>query len=186
VRLAAAGAPAVVYDFKQVDDSLRRLVYFVVLASLYREIRNRPQPRILFVDELHWMADAHMMAWLASAVKTIRTFQASLWMADQNPLVLMGVQDRDGNVIGGGETLKSGLMIIENATRTLCFPMEEKPAEQLADYYSVFRREHIQHIGKAPKPGPTMPSQAILRVDERVDRVDFVPTLTELKLFGGT
>jgi hypothetical protein len=186
VRLAAAGAPAVVYDFKQVDDSLRRLVYFVVLASLYREIRNRPQPRILFVDELHWMADAHMMAWLASAVKTIRTFQASLWMADQNPLVLMGVQDRDGNVIGGGETLKSGLMIIENATRTLCFPMEEKPAEQLADYYSVFRREHIQHIGKAPKPGPTMPSQAILRVDDRVDRVDFVPTLTELKLFGGT
>jgi hypothetical protein len=186
LRLSATGTPAIVYNFKQVDDSLRRLVYFVVLASLYREVRNRPRPRILFVDELHWMADAHMMAWLASAIKTIRTFQASLWMADQNPLVLMGVQDREGNVIGGSETLKSGLMIIENATRTLCFPMEEKPAEQLADYYSVFRREHIHHIGKAPKPGPTMPSQAILRVDDRVDRVDFVPTLTELKLFGGT
>ena len=80
-------SPGVAYDFSQVNDTFRPLLYSQVLAAVQRRIRNRDreQPMIVFIDEFRYMAQEPMLAEQAMLlVKTARTYRAAIWMAEQN------------------------------------------------------------------------------------------------------
>ena len=80
-------SPGTAYDFSQVNDTFRPLLYSQVLAAVQRRIRNRDreQPMIVFIDEFRYMAQEPMLAEQAMLlVKTARTYRAAIWMAEQN------------------------------------------------------------------------------------------------------
>ena len=80
-------SPGTAYDFSQVNDTFRPLLYSQVLAAVQRRIRNRErrQPMIVFIDEFRYMAQEPMLAEQAMLlVKTARTYRAAIWMAEQN------------------------------------------------------------------------------------------------------
>ncbi len=80
-------SPGVAYDFSQVNDTFRPLLYSQVLAAVQRRIRNRDRegPMIVFIDEFRYMAQEAMLAEQAMLlVKTARTYRAAIWMAEQN------------------------------------------------------------------------------------------------------
>ncbi len=80
-------SPGVAYDFSQVSDTFRPLLYSQVLAAVQRRIRSREreQPMIVFIDEFRYMAQEPMLAEQAMLlVKTARTYRAAIWMAEQN------------------------------------------------------------------------------------------------------
>lgn len=81
-------ARAVCFDVSGVDESYRPLFYMQIVASLLRHIRNpnRGYPVVIAFDEFKYLAqDPTLANQILMLVKTVRTYNAAIWTADQNP-----------------------------------------------------------------------------------------------------
>lgn len=81
-------ARAVCFDVSGVDESYRPLFYMQIVASLLRHIRNpnRGYPVVIGFDEFKYLAqDPTLANQILMLVKTVRTYNAAIWTADQNP-----------------------------------------------------------------------------------------------------
>jgi hypothetical protein len=81
-------ARAVCFDVSGVDETYRPFFYMQIVTSLLRHIRNRDRgyPVVVAFDEFKYLAqDATLAAQILLLVKTIRTYNAAIWTADQNP-----------------------------------------------------------------------------------------------------
>lgn len=81
-------AQAVCFDVSGVDESYRPLFYMQIVASLLRHIRNpnRGYPVVVGFDEFKYLAqDPTLANQILMLVKTVRTYNAAIWTADQNP-----------------------------------------------------------------------------------------------------
>lgn len=81
-------ARAVCFDVSGVDESYRPWFYMQIVASLLRHIRNRERgyPVVIGFDEFKYLAqDPTLASQILMLVKTVRTYNAAIWTADQNP-----------------------------------------------------------------------------------------------------
>lgn len=81
-------ARAVCFDVSGVDESYRPWFYMQIVASLLRHIRNRDRgyPVVIGFDEFKYLAqDPTLASQILMLVKTVRTYNAAIWTADQNP-----------------------------------------------------------------------------------------------------
>jgi hypothetical protein len=81
-------ARAVCFDVSGVDESYRPWFYMQIVASLLRHIRNRERgyPVVIGFDEFKYLAqDPTLANQILMLVKTVRTYNAAIWTADQNP-----------------------------------------------------------------------------------------------------
>jgi Cdc6-like AAA superfamily ATPase len=81
-------ARAVCFDVSGVDESYRPWFYMQIVASLLRHIRNpnRGYPVVIGFDEFKYLAqDPTLASQILLLVKTVRTYNAAIWTADQNP-----------------------------------------------------------------------------------------------------
>jgi len=156
----------VVYDFSPVfsgrEASMESLYYFITLSSIYREVRANPERRqIVFVDEFGaMMREPSLVRSLALMYKTFRTFKAGMWIADQNPFTLAGINE-SAFQSQNPQDLELKLSILRNTTRTLAFNLDYDDALQLKTLYpGQILDTHVHFLTRAE------PGQAVIRTDD--------------------
>lgn len=123
----------ILFDFSQVPESRRALFYYAVLAGINLQIRQHPRKRVLAIDELHYMSsNSRLLAFLATLVKTVRTFGAAVIMIDQDLEAFIGTEYG-----GGRETVDvaSGQFILNNISWVLSFGLKREAAFRLQKQY---------------------------------------------------
>lgn len=155
----ALEADVVTYDFKDIPNESRALIYTLVLGRVQRFVRSlgRVRRRIVAIDEYGWMAQEPMLAeTVAMWIKTFRTFGCGIWMAEQDLVRLTGG-------IATGDL--SGHSIIGNSVFQLFFNHEPAAAEVVVQTFPNVGpyREMLETF---QRPQETGVAEAVLRLPD--------------------
>jgi len=155
----ALEADVATYDFKDIPNDSRALIYTLVLGRVQRVVRSfgRVRRRIVAIDEYGWMAQEPMLAeTVAMWIKTFRTFGCGIWMAEQDLVRLTG-----GLVSGD----LSGHSIIGNSVFQLFFNHEPAAAELVVQTFPNVApyRDMLETFGRPQDSGV---AEAVLRLPD--------------------
>lgn len=155
----ALEADVVTYDFKDIPNESRALIYTLVLGRVQRIVRTfgRVRRRVIAIDEFGWMAQEPMLAeTVAMWIKTFRTFGCGIWMAEQDLIRLTGG-------VGGSDL--SGHSIIGNSAFQLFFHHEPAAANMVAQTFPNVApyRDLLETI---QRPQDTGVAEAVLRLPD--------------------
>ena len=123
----------ILFDFSRVPEARRALFYYATLAGINLQIRQHPRKRVVAVDELHYMSsNSRLLAFLATLVKTVRTFGAAIVMIDQDLEAFIGTEHQ-----GSQDTVDvaSGQFILNNISWVLSFGLKREAAYRLQQQY---------------------------------------------------
>nr|HMQ54969.1 hypothetical protein [Anaerolineae bacterium] len=154
----ALEANVVTYDFKDVPESHRTLIYTLVLGRIQRIVRSQGRRRrIVAVDEFGWMAQEPILAnIIAMWIKTFRTFGCGIWLAEQDLIRLTG---------GAASGDLSGHSIVGNSVFQLFFHHESAAARMVSETFP--NMEPYQNmIESFPRPQETGLAEAVLRIPD--------------------
>lgn len=162
-------SPGVAYDFSQVNDTFRPLLYSQVLAAVQRRIRNRhrEQPMIVFIDEFRYMAQEPMLAEQAMLlVKTARTYRAAIWMAEQNLFTF-------------SETF-TGRAIIENTPLITLYRQTATATKIAHDLYPKLTEYHAFLMGTSQR------GECVTLLGDDIFHMHMQSSRAEMALFSGS
>jgi len=162
-------SPGVAYDFSQVTDNFRPLLYSQVLAAVQRRIRNRnrPQPMIVFIDEFRYMAQEPMLAEQAMLlVKTARTYRAAIWMAEQNLFTF-------------SETF-TGRAIIENTPLVTLYRQTATATRIARDLYPKLTEYHAFLMGTSQR------GECVTLLGDDIFHMHMQSSRAEMAVFSGS
>lgn len=154
----ALEANVVTYDFKDVPESHRTLIYTLVLGRIQRIVRSQGRRRrIVAVDEFGWMAQEPILANIVAMwIKTFRTFGCGIWLAEQDLIRLTG---------GAASGDLSGHSIVGNSVFQLFFHHESAAAKMVSETFP--NMEPYQNmIESFPRPQETGLAEAVLRIPD--------------------
>ena len=169
-------ADVVAYDFKEIPESSRTLIYTLVLGRIQRIVRlsGRVRRRIVAIDEFGWMAKEPMLAeTVAGWYKTFRTFGCGVWLAEQDLLRLTGAGERD----------LSGHSIVSNTRFQLFFHHESAAADVVAKTFPNVA-PYRGALESFPSPQETGRAEAILRLPDGAYHTFMILTHGETPLIG--
>jgi hypothetical protein len=173
----ALEASAVAYDFKDIPESNRTLIYTLVLGRIQRKVRmeGRVRRRVVAIDEFGWLAQEPMLAeTVAMWFKTFRTFGCGVWVAEQDLIRLTG------NASLGD---LSGYSIVGNSTWQMFFHHESAAAQVVTQTYPNL--EPYQNLMESfPRPQDRGYSQAVLRIPDGAYHTYFPLADAEQSLIG--
>jgi hypothetical protein len=155
----ALEADVVTYDFKDIPNESRALIYTLVLGRVQRIVRSlgRARRRVVAIDEFGWMAQEPMLAeTVAMWIKTFRTFGCGIWMAEQDLVRLTGG-------IASGDL--SGHSIIGNSVFQLFFNHEPAAAEIVAQTFPNVA-PYRDMLETFQRPQETGVAEAVLRLPD--------------------
>ena len=162
-------SPGVAYDFSQVNDTFRPLLYSQVLAAVQRRIRNRDrgQPVIVFIDEFRYMAQEPMLAEQAMLlVKTARTYKAAIWMAEQNLFTF-------------SETF-TGRAIIENTPLVTLYRQTATATRIARELYPKLTEYHAFLMGTSQR------GECVTLLGDDIFHMHMQSSRTEMAVFSGS
>jgi hypothetical protein len=154
----ALEANVVTYDFKDVPESNRTLIYTLVLGRIQRIVRSQGRRRrIVAIDEFGWMAQEPILAnVIAMWIKTFRTFGCGIWLAEQDLIRLTG---------GAASGDLSGHSIVGNSVFELFFHHESAAARVVSETFP--NMEPYQNMLESfPRPQETGLAEAVLRIPD--------------------
>ncbi|GIK42102.1 MAG: hypothetical protein BroJett011_59350 [Chloroflexota bacterium] len=154
----ALEADVVTYDFKDIPNESRALIYTLVLGRVQRIVRSfgRVRRRVVAIDEFGWMAQEPMLAeTVAMWIKTFRTFGCGIWMAEQDLIRLTGGITGD----------LSGHSIIGNSVFQLFFNHEPAAAEVVTQTFPNVA-PYRDMLETFQRPQDTGVAEAILRLPD--------------------
>lgn len=170
-------ADVVCYDFKDIPQASRTLIYTLVLGRIQRvvRVRGRSRRRIVAIDEFGWMAQEEMLAaTIAMWIKTFRTFGCGVWAAEQDLVRLTG--GREGSDL-------SGQSIIGNSVFQLFYFHEPAAARTVVETFPNVGpyRDLLESFGR---PQETGVAEAILRLPDGAYHTYMLLSETEKSLIG--
>lgn len=135
----------ILFDFSQVPEARRALFYYATLAGISLQIRRHPRKRVIAVDELHYMSsNSRLLAFLATLVKTVRTFGAAVVMIDQDLEAFIGTEANTGSQT---VDVASGQFILNNISWVLSFGLKREAAFRLQRQYpTAILPSHAQFL----------------------------------------
>jgi hypothetical protein len=152
----ALEANVVTYDFKDIPESQRTLIYTLVLGRIQRIVRSQGRRRrVVAIDEFGWMAQEPILAnVVAMWIKTFRTFGCGIWLAEQDLIRLTG---------GAASGDLSGHSIVGNSVFQLFFHHESAAANMVSETFP--NMEPYQNMLESfPRPQETGLAEAVLRI----------------------
>ncbi len=155
----ALAADVVCYDFKDIPQSSRTLIYTLVLGRIQRVVRatGRVRRRVVGIDEYGWLAQEQMLSeTVAMWIKTFRTFGCGIWVAEQDLIRLTG---------GAASGDLSGHSIIGNSVFQLFFHHESAAAEVVAQTFPNVA-PYRDMLETFPRPQDTGLAEAVLRLPD--------------------
>jgi hypothetical protein len=163
----------VLFDFSRVPERRRPLFYYATLAGINHQIRRQPRQRVVIVDEVHYMSqEASLMNFLANMVKTVRTYQASVIMIDQDLEAFIGVEGAQGESMTAGLNVAAGQFILNNVSWLVAFGMKRDAAYRLAAHFKdeilPSHAEFLARMGSDDRHGKGM---AVVRANGKADMV---------------
>lgn len=175
----ALEADVVGYDFKDIPQESRSLIYTLVLGRLQRIVRTsgRVRRRVIAIDEFGWMAQEPMLAeTVAMWIKTFRTFGCGIWMAEQDLVRLTGGE-------GGGDL--SGHSIIGNSVFQIFFHHESAAAEVVARTFPNVA-PYKDLLETIQRPQETGVAEAVLRIPDGAYHCYMLLSDTEQRVLLGS
>ncbi len=165
----------VLFDFSEVPERRRSLFYYAVLAGLNHQVRRHPRKRAIIVDEVHYMSrEGGLMAFLASMVKTVRTFGAAVILIDQDLEAFVGVDGAQAESMAAGMDIAAGQFILNNVSWTIAFGMKRDAAYRLARHYkSEILPSHAEFLAQMGSDVDHGKGMAVVRADGKADMVYF-------------
>ena len=163
------------FDFSEVPERRRSLFYYAVLAGINHQVRRRPRKRAIIVDEVHYMSrEGELMAFLASMVKTVRTFGAAVILIDQDLEAFVGVDGAQAESMAAGMDIAAGQFILNNVSWTIAFGMKRDAAYRLARHYkSEILPSHAEFLAQMGSDVDHGKGMAVVRADGKADMVYF-------------
>ncbi|MCP4358149.1 MAG: hypothetical protein GY796_09070 [Chloroflexi bacterium] len=177
----------VLFDFKQVPAARRGLFYYAILAGINLQVRRRPRKRAIIVDEIHYMAqNSRLLQFLASMVKTVRTYGAAVMMIDQDLEAFIGVDGAQAESMAAGLDVAAGQFIINNITWLISFGLKRKAALRLMEHYpDEILPSHAQFLTKAGSDKEVGKGMAVIRAGGKADMIYAkLRPMEERALFG--
>jgi hypothetical protein len=154
----ALSADVVTYDFKDIPNESRTLIYTLVLGRVQRAVRagGRIRRRVVAIDEFGWLAQEPILAeTTAMWIKTFRTFGCGVWVAEQDLVRLTG----------GDRADLSGQSIIGNSVFQLFFHHEPSAARLVAGTFPNVA-SYGDMLETFPRPQETGLAEAVLRIPD--------------------
>lgn len=164
-------SPGVAYDFFNVDPTFRALMYYVVTAAVKRRIRgirdgSRTQRLILFIDEFRHMIQEPLLGWeVAMLVKTSRTLEAAVWLAEQNLFTFTNTEQ--------------GKYIAENTPIVTMFRQKATAVKLARDTYPI-NEGHAMLLAGAEQ------GECITMFGNELFHLQMVPSDRERDVFSGS
>lgn len=155
----ALAADVVCYDFKDIPQSSRTLIYTLVLGRIQRVVRatGRVRRRVVGIDEYGWLAQEKMLSEVVAMwIKTFRTFGCGIWVAEQDLIRLTG---------GMASGDLSGHSIIGNSVFQLFFHHEPSAANVVAETFPNVA-PYRDMLETFPRPQETGLAEAVLRLPD--------------------
>jgi type IV secretory pathway VirB4 component len=174
----ALQADVVCYDFKDIPESSRTLIYTLVFGRIQRTVRSegRARRRVVAIDEFGWMAQEPMLAeTIAMWIKTFRTFGCAIWVAEQDLIRLTGGSSHD----------LSGYSIIGNSVFQLFFFHEPAAAAVVGQTFPNLG-PYEATLQQFPRPQDTGVAEAVLRMPEGAYHTYMLLTPTEQQVLIGS
>ncbi len=174
----------ILFDFSQVPESRRALFYYATLAGINLQIRQHPRKRVIAVDELHYMSsNSRLLAFLATLVKTVRTFGAAIVMIDQDLEAFIGTEHQ-----GNQETVDvaSGQFILNNISWVLSFGLKREAAYRLQRQYPTsILPSHAQFLANMGADHDRGKGMAVVSYNGKADTLYLkLRPMEEAALFG--
>jgi|GEM_PF-2766281 len=172
----ALEANVVTYDFKDIPESRRTLIYTLVLGRIQRIVRSQGRRRrVVAIDEFGWMAQEAILAnVVAMWIKTFRTFGCGIWLAEQDLIRLTG---------GAASGDLSGHSIVGNSVFQLFFHHESAAAKMVSETFP--NMEPYQNMIEAfPRPQETGLAEAVLRIPDGAYHMYMLLSDVERTLIG--
>ena len=169
-------ADVVTYDFKDVPESSRSLIYTLILGRIQRVVRagGRARRRVVAIDEFGWLAQEPLLSELVALwIKTFRTFGCGVWVAEQDLVRLSG----------GARGDLSGHSIIGNSVFQLFFHHEPAAAEAVARTFPNLA-SYKEMLETFPRPQETGLAEAVLRLPDGAYRTYMLLAPAEQQLIG--
>jgi type IV secretory pathway VirB4 component len=166
----------VTYDFKDIPEASRTLIYTLVLGRIQRIVRSSGRRRrIVAIDEFGWMAQEPILAnVVAMWIKTFRTFGCGVWLAEQDLIRLTGK---------ASSTDLSGHSIVGNSVFQLFFFHEASAAEVVAETFPNVE-PYKNMLESFPRPQETGVAEAVLRIPDGAYHMYMILSDTERSLLG--
>ena len=152
-------ADVVTYNFNEIPEASRSLIYTLVLGRIQRIVRvgGRMRRRIVAIDEFGWMAQEPMLNELVALwIKTFRTFGCGVWLAEQDLIRLTG---------GAGSGDLSGHSVIGNSVFQLFFFHESAAAEVVSTTFPNLA-PYQATLETFPRPQEAGLAEAVLRIPD--------------------
>jgi hypothetical protein len=164
----ALEANVVCYDFRDIPNESRTLIYTLVLGRVQRIVRatGRARRRVVAIDEFGWLAQEPILAeTVALWIKTFRTFGCGIWVAEQDLARLTGgMMAGDPSAGASGQAL-SGHSIISNSTFQLFFHHEPSAAALVAGTFPNVA-PYKDLLETIQRPQETGVAEAVLRIPD--------------------
>jgi type IV secretory pathway VirB4 component len=172
----ALEALAVTYDFKDIPESNRTLIYTLVLGRIQRIIRSQGRRRrVVAIDEFGWMAQEPILAnVVAMWIKTFRTFGCGIWLAEQDLIRLTG---------GAAAGDLSGHSIVGNSVFQLFFYHESSAADVVSETFPNVE-PYRNSLESFPRPQETGLAEAVLRIPDGAYHMYMLLSDIEKSLIG--
>ena len=163
----------VIFDFSRVPERRRPLFYYATLAGIHLQVRRHPRKRAIFIDEVHYMSqESNLMNFMASMVKTVRTYGAAVILIDQDLEAFVGVEGAQAESMATGLNVSAGQFILNNVSWTLAFGMKRSAAYRLATHYKEeilpSHAEFLARMGSEEQHGKGM---AVVRSGGKADMI---------------
>ena len=148
------------------------------------QIRQHPRKRVVAVDELHYMSsNSRLLAFLATLVKTVRTFGAAVVMIDQDLEAFIGTEHQ-----GNQETVDvaSGQFILNNISWVLSFGLKREAAYRLQRQYPTsILPSHAQFLANMGADHDRGKGMAVVSYNGKADTLYLrLRPMEEAALFG--
>lgn len=166
----------VTYDFKDIPEASRTLIYTLVLGRIQRIVRAAGRRRrVVAIDEFGWMAQEPILAnVVAMWIKTFRTFGCGVWLAEQDLIRLTGK---------ASSTDLSGHSIVGNSVFQLFFFHEASAAAVVAETFPNVE-PYKNMLESFPRPQETGVAEAVLRIPDGAYHMYMILSDTERSLLG--
>ncbi len=172
----ALEANVVTYDFKDIPESNKTLIYTLVLGRIQRIVRSQGRRRrVVAIDEFGWMAQEPILAnVVAMWIKTFRTFGCGIWLAEQDLIRLTG---------GSASGDLSGHSIVGNSVFQLFFYHESAAADIVAETFPNVE-PYRNMLESFPRPQETGLAEAVLRIPDGAYHMYMLLSDIEKSLIG--
>lgn len=166
----------VTYDFKDIPESNKTLIYTLVLGRIQRIVRSQGRRRrVVAIDEFGWMAQEPILAnVVAMWIKTFRTFGCGIWLAEQDLIRLTG---------GAASGDLSGHSIVGNSVFQLFFYHESSAADVVAETFPNVT-PYRNSLESFPRPQETGLAEAVLRIPDGAYHMYMLLSDIEKSLIG--